>query len=60
MVLGAGREFGILKGKMLQNGGKERFGMLGRMSAWGLCGLEGLVGGEAASKGPGAEVIGGH
>lgn len=60
MVLGAGRESGIPKGKMLQNGGKERFRMLGRMSAWDLCVLEGMVGGEAVSKGPEAEVIGGH
>lgn len=60
MVLGAGRELGIPKGKMLQRGGKERFEMLGRMSARGLCELEGLVGGEAACEGPGAEVIGRH
>lgn len=60
MVLRPGREFGIPKGKILQNSRKKTFGMLGRMSAWGLCGQEGLVGGEAASKGPGTEVIDGH
>jgi len=48
------------KRKILLHEGKESFGMRGRMSAWGLCGQEGLVEGEAASKRAGAEVIDGH
>lgn len=52
MVPGAGRGFGIPEGKMLPNGEKERFGMLGRnvnlgMLAWVPCGQEGVMGGEA-------------
>lgn len=47
------------KGKMLQNGGK------GYLGCWRGCQpgtsvLEGVVGGEAASKGPETEVMGGH